>query len=253
MSFSQFYTATDHFSIIPAVMLALFGCAILLFDFMIFPDPRQRKWLLIFVALAEAFTGYGLWTAACLAVLHRLPGADRLRRLRHGGRLRHLLQLDLPGRRAAGGDGVLQVPGDRRRAPRRILRADPVRPVRHVLSGHRHGPGHAVHRPGADGAVLLRDGGLPAHRQALQRGRHEVSAAGRLFHRLPGLRLLGDVRHGRLHQAGRYPHGDRSRARRGTRWFSWRWPPPRWGCSSRSPRRPSTCGRRTPTKARPPP
>ncbi len=58
---SQFYTSTDHFTIIPAVMLALFGCAILLFDFLIFPDPRQRKWLLIFVALAEAFTGYGLF------------------------------------------------------------------------------------------------------------------------------------------------------------------------------------------------
>ena len=61
MNPSQFYTSTDHFSIIPAVMLALFGCAVLLFDFMIFPDPRQRKWLLIFVALAEAFTGNGLW------------------------------------------------------------------------------------------------------------------------------------------------------------------------------------------------
>ena len=43
--FSQYYTANDHFTIIPAVMLALFGCAILLFDFWIFPDPRQRKWL----------------------------------------------------------------------------------------------------------------------------------------------------------------------------------------------------------------
>jgi NADH-quinone oxidoreductase subunit N len=51
----------DHFTIIPAVMLALFGCAILLFDFLIFPDPRQRKWLLIFVALAEGFTGFGLY------------------------------------------------------------------------------------------------------------------------------------------------------------------------------------------------
>jgi NADH-quinone oxidoreductase subunit N len=61
MNFSQFYTSTDHFSIIPAVMLALFGCAVLLFDFLIFPDPRQRKWLIIFVALAEAFTGHGLW------------------------------------------------------------------------------------------------------------------------------------------------------------------------------------------------
>ncbi len=57
---SEFYTSTDHFTIIPALMLALFGCAILLFDFLIFPDPRQRKWLLIFVALAEGFTGYGL-------------------------------------------------------------------------------------------------------------------------------------------------------------------------------------------------
>ena len=40
---SEFYTATDHFTIIPALMLALFGCAILLIDFMIFPDPRQRR------------------------------------------------------------------------------------------------------------------------------------------------------------------------------------------------------------------
>jgi NADH-quinone oxidoreductase subunit N len=58
---SQYYTATDHFAIIPAVMLALFGCAILLFDFLVFPDPRQRKWLLIFVALAEGFTGFALF------------------------------------------------------------------------------------------------------------------------------------------------------------------------------------------------
>jgi NADH-quinone oxidoreductase subunit N len=64
MNFSQFYTTTDHFTIIPAVMLALFGCAILLFDvipWLGFTDPRQRKGLITFVALAEGFTAYGLW------------------------------------------------------------------------------------------------------------------------------------------------------------------------------------------------
>ena len=58
---SQFYTTTDHFVLIPAIMLALFGCAILLFDFLVFPNPQQRKWLLLFVVLGLGFTGYGLW------------------------------------------------------------------------------------------------------------------------------------------------------------------------------------------------
>ncbi|MDP2999761.1 MAG: NADH-quinone oxidoreductase subunit N [Bryobacterales bacterium] len=58
---SQYYTATDHFVLVPAIMLALFGCAILLFDFWVFPEPKQRKWLLAFLALGEAFAGYGLW------------------------------------------------------------------------------------------------------------------------------------------------------------------------------------------------
>ncbi|HWB87059.1 MAG TPA: NADH-quinone oxidoreductase subunit N [Bryobacteraceae bacterium] len=58
---SQWYTSTDHFTIIPAIMLALFGCAVLLFDFLVFPSPRQRKWLLIFVALGEGFTGLALY------------------------------------------------------------------------------------------------------------------------------------------------------------------------------------------------
>ena len=38
---SRFFTTSDQFSITPAIMLALFACAILLFDFMFFPDPRQ--------------------------------------------------------------------------------------------------------------------------------------------------------------------------------------------------------------------
>src|SRR5208283_923024 len=59
---SHYYTATDHFVLVPAIMLALFGCAILLFDFLVFPDPRQRKYLLFFLILGEGFAGYGLWS-----------------------------------------------------------------------------------------------------------------------------------------------------------------------------------------------
>jgi NADH-quinone oxidoreductase subunit N len=58
---NQFYTGADHFVLVPAVMLALFGCAILLFDFVVFPDPRQRKYLLFFLLLGEGFAGFGLW------------------------------------------------------------------------------------------------------------------------------------------------------------------------------------------------
>ncbi len=58
---SDLYTGTDHFVLIPAIMLALFGCAVLLFDFFIFPEPRQRKWLIAFLAIGEAFAGVGLW------------------------------------------------------------------------------------------------------------------------------------------------------------------------------------------------
>lgn len=57
---SQFYTTMDHFVLIPGLMLALFGCATLLFDFLI-PDPKKRKWLLLLVVLGEGFTASGLW------------------------------------------------------------------------------------------------------------------------------------------------------------------------------------------------
>lgn len=55
---TQFYTATDHFVLMPALMLALFGCATLLFDFLV---PNQRRFLIGIVLAGLAFTGYGLW------------------------------------------------------------------------------------------------------------------------------------------------------------------------------------------------
>jgi NADH-quinone oxidoreductase subunit N len=57
----NFYTSQDHFVLVPAIMLALFGCAVFLFDFLIFPKPAQRKWLIVFVALGLGFAGLGLW------------------------------------------------------------------------------------------------------------------------------------------------------------------------------------------------
>jgi NADH-quinone oxidoreductase subunit N len=58
---SAFYTATDHFVLLPAILLALFGCATLLFDFWVFPDPKQRRWLLLFLVIGEAFTAVAFW------------------------------------------------------------------------------------------------------------------------------------------------------------------------------------------------
>jgi len=55
---SQFYTSTDHFVLVPALMLALFGCATLLFDFLV---PQQRRFLIAIVLAGLAFTGYGVW------------------------------------------------------------------------------------------------------------------------------------------------------------------------------------------------
>lgn len=58
---SEFYTSTDHFVLLPALMLALFGCATLLFDFWVFPQEKQRKWLLLFLVLGEIFAGVAYW------------------------------------------------------------------------------------------------------------------------------------------------------------------------------------------------
>ncbi|MBK9170951.1 MAG: NADH-quinone oxidoreductase subunit N [Bryobacterales bacterium] len=67
---TPFYTATDHLVLLPAIMLAFFGCAILLLDHWA-PDimalfraanPKDRKWLLpVFVLPGIAFTAYTLW------------------------------------------------------------------------------------------------------------------------------------------------------------------------------------------------
>jgi NADH-quinone oxidoreductase subunit N len=59
---SEYYTATDHFVLLPAIMLALFGCAVMLFEFLLTPGEKQRRWLLALAMVGLAFTGRALWT-----------------------------------------------------------------------------------------------------------------------------------------------------------------------------------------------
>jgi NADH-quinone oxidoreductase subunit N len=73
MNFSGLYTANDHFTIAPAIMMVLFGCAILLFDF--FPFLRRRRDLLLLLVIAEAFAGYGLLKQSQYAPLTGFHGS----------------------------------------------------------------------------------------------------------------------------------------------------------------------------------
>jgi NADH-quinone oxidoreductase subunit N len=58
---SVYYSSTDHFVLLPVILLALFACATLLFDFWLFPDRRQRRFLVWFLLIGEAFAGVALW------------------------------------------------------------------------------------------------------------------------------------------------------------------------------------------------
>jgi NADH-quinone oxidoreductase subunit N len=53
------YSAADHFAVLPGLLLALFGCGLLVVDF--FLDVRQKSRLLLVVLLAEAFTGAAVY------------------------------------------------------------------------------------------------------------------------------------------------------------------------------------------------
>ena len=58
---NQFYTQTDHFVLLPALMLALFGCAVLLFDFAVFKPRESRRYLPLFALAGLIFTGIALY------------------------------------------------------------------------------------------------------------------------------------------------------------------------------------------------
>ena len=58
---NDLYTSTDHFVLLPAIMLALFGCALLLFEFVIPAGRRGKHWLLFLALAGLGFTGRSLW------------------------------------------------------------------------------------------------------------------------------------------------------------------------------------------------
>jgi NADH-quinone oxidoreductase subunit N len=72
-SMSQYYTSLDHLALLPAMLLALFGCAILLFDFWVFPEKKYKKGLLLVLIAGLAFTGYALWNQMIFMMTQGAP------------------------------------------------------------------------------------------------------------------------------------------------------------------------------------
>jgi NADH-quinone oxidoreductase subunit N len=58
---SPYYTSLDHFVLLPAIMLSLFGCAVMLFEFLLSPGEKQQRWLLGLAFIGLGFTGRSLW------------------------------------------------------------------------------------------------------------------------------------------------------------------------------------------------
>jgi NADH-quinone oxidoreductase subunit N len=54
------FTATDFFVLKPILLLSLFGCGILILDFLI-KDPRLRWWNAVTALLGEIITGVAIW------------------------------------------------------------------------------------------------------------------------------------------------------------------------------------------------
>jgi len=70
---SEFYTSADHFALLPAIVLTLFGCAILLFDIFWFRNPQDRKWLSLLVITGLIFTGAALFKQQAYLAANNLP------------------------------------------------------------------------------------------------------------------------------------------------------------------------------------
>jgi NADH-quinone oxidoreductase subunit N len=56
-----YFTSTDQFVLMPALLLSIFGCAVLLFEFLLPKGASSRNWLLAVTLLGLGFTGRALW------------------------------------------------------------------------------------------------------------------------------------------------------------------------------------------------
>jgi NADH-quinone oxidoreductase subunit N len=70
---SQFYTSLDNYALLPATLLALFGCAALLFDFLVFDEPNRRKLRPLIVVGAEFFVAIALYKQQVFISGNNLP------------------------------------------------------------------------------------------------------------------------------------------------------------------------------------
>src|SRR6478672_2574652 len=69
----EFYTANDHFVLKPALLMALFGCATLLFDLLFVDEASRRKLRPLSVVAAELFVGFALWGQQSWLTSNGLP------------------------------------------------------------------------------------------------------------------------------------------------------------------------------------
>jgi NADH-quinone oxidoreductase subunit N len=74
---SEFYSAKDHLALLPALMLALFGSAILLLEFLFARGRNGSRWTLALALVGLGFTGQALWQQQQALV----PGLTRIEAL----------------------------------------------------------------------------------------------------------------------------------------------------------------------------
>ena len=57
---AAFFTKSDYVAIVPEILVAIFGLAILVLDFAMFRDKRDKFWNAIFALAGVGFAGYQL-------------------------------------------------------------------------------------------------------------------------------------------------------------------------------------------------